>query len=139
MRRYGESKTHEKAKERIGEILSAQGWKVWVDTYAFECETAKGPRTYWPDVYAESPEYSDPLLGGAGHGVAKTGARRIIVEVQGSKGKGNHSTKIHRGKDKNRMDDIWACHGFDIIYYPLHLWAIKGASDEDIREELGLT
>jgi hypothetical protein len=57
MKRYGESSQHEKAKERIGEILRNQGWRVWVDCYAFECETAKGPRTYWPDVYAESPEY----------------------------------------------------------------------------------
>jgi hypothetical protein len=134
LRRYGESKAHEAAKIRIGEILSAQGWKVYVDCYAFECETAKGPRTYWPDIYAESPEYRATPM--ATPRTQKTRARRIVVEIQGFKA---HGSKITKGKDDNRIQDIWESHGFDIEYYPVWLWAIRKAPDATIREELGLT
>lgn len=66
------------------------------------------------------------------------GARRIIVEVQGSKGKGNHSTKIHRGKDINRIEDIRQSHGNDIEYYSLWDWQVKGATDLELQQELDL-
>jgi hypothetical protein len=147
LRRYGESKAHEAAKIRIGEILSAQGWKVYVDSYSFECETAKGPRTYWPDVYAESPEYQ--TMGSAqyyqtkrlGAAALQRRGRRIIVEIQG---KGGHNTKLAFNSDRLRIQDIWESHGFDIEYYDLtvrkkgSVLDIRNWSDQDIREELGL-
>jgi hypothetical protein len=140
LKRYGESSQHEKAKNRIGAILSAQGWKVYVDCYAFECETAKGPRTYWPDVYATSPEYNE--TDGPGETALQKRGRRVIVEIQG---KGGHNTKLAQGLDLNRLDDIWSCHGYDIECFSFYLGKkkstldIRNWSDQDIREELGLT
>jgi len=159
LRRYGESKAHEKAKERVGEILRAGGYQVWIDTYSFECKTPKGPRTYWPDVYAESADYqaikkqrttqgSADVYGEnrkyrqyasskARHTIRRArpaGARRIIVEIQGFKG--HNSTT----KDQNRIADIRAHYGHDIEYVPLLLSAVQSRTTDDelIKEELGI-
>jgi hypothetical protein len=139
MRRYGESTQHERGKERVGNILRAQGWRVWIDTYSFECQTDKGPRTYWPDVYAESEAFevyrrSDLYQNQSRLGEKPPGARRIIVEIQG---KGGHNTKLARSLDDGRLQDIRQSHGPDIEYF--ELFNIRGWSDQDIREELYLS
>lgn len=146
MRRLGESKGHEKQKQRLGRILESKGWKVYVDSYEFECETPKGDRTYTPDIYAtkrtrtsskdiETWKNDDDANNGlSGH------MHRLIIEVQGSHGKGNHSTKIHRGKDANRIEDIKINHelekGDKIIYIPIWDWVIQRSTDEEVWEEI---
>jgi hypothetical protein len=159
VRRYGESTHHEKLKERIGQILQAKGWTVFVDSYTFKCQTAKGERNYTPDVYAETPEYERWRLSliqsgqgsqigsdntqenDTGRGREKRqdkppGATRAILEVQGSKGKGNHSTKHHQSKDTHRINDIRTEHGTDIHYVPLWDWEIKGFTDKEVWEQI---
>jgi hypothetical protein len=166
LRRYGESTHHEKLKERCAKILSDKGWTVYVDSYSFKCQTAKGERNYTPDVYAESPEYQSGQAANSGGnktgfrsdgaespdyetmatvlpGVSRTksnsvqgSGKRIILEVQGSKGKGDHSTKRRKGKDTNRMEDIRANYGRELSYVPLWDWEIKGFTDQEVWEQI---
>jgi hypothetical protein len=101
-----------------------------------EAEEKRGNRI----LQAESSDYSPPdgyVLDKPteGQGVPKCG-HRAILEVQGSKGKGNHSTKHHRGKDTNRMEDIRSNHGMDITYVPLWDWEIKGFTDQEVWEQI---
>ena len=135
MRRYGESRQHEKAKERIGQLLRQAGFNVWVDTHPFECQTEKGPRTYWPDVYAtnfcmlDSHESKDVA--------GQKGARRIMVEVSGFKG---HKSKSAYFSDRARLQDIRSNHG-PIDYYEVRLGSsrhmdVRSWSEADILEHL---
>src|SRR4030095_5340992 len=90
MKRFGEAKQHYQQKERIGALLREKGFNVWVDCYPIDCQTEKGPRTYWPDVYAENFCFY-PLFPNTPATISigtklQSGGRRIIVEVQGFKG-----------------------------------------------------
>jgi hypothetical protein len=143
MRRWGESSQHEKQKERIGKILEAKGWRVSIDSQPFTCNTDKGERTYWPDVYAQNYELMGLARGDATmekKAASENGARRIIVEVQGPKG---HNTKLAHGSDTQRYADIKAQYG-EIEYFEVYLKSKKSPNDirnwteQDICEELRL-
>jgi hypothetical protein len=143
LRRYGESKVHEKAKDKVANALRDKGFTVYIDSYPFECKTEKGDRIYWPDVYAESPEYvrrrDSKVVEKAEH-TMEGGGRRIIVEVQGFKG---HKSKHAYNDDRCRIQDIQASHG-PIEYYEVHLNHRLGPLDirqwsvGDICEHLNL-
>jgi hypothetical protein len=129
LKRYGESKAHEKAKEKVAHVLREAGWTTYVDCYSFGCQTDRGTRTYWPDIYAE-------------RGDIQTGGRRIIVEVQGFKG---HQSKAAFAADRLRIQDIHSSHGTDIEFFEVHLNRRIGPLDirswtvEDICEHLNLS
>ena len=143
MRRYGESKAHEKQKERIAQILREHGWQVWTE-YPFSCSTEKGPRTYYADVYAQnysSLDWQLPLRRGDSRPAhIQDGSRRVILEVQGTKG---HNTKLAHTNDRLRIADIRAAAG-PIEYKELFFKTrkspndIRNWSEADIAEELGL-
>lgn len=150
MRRYGESEAHERQKERVGRIIAAKGWEVYVDCKEFKCETAKGERTYWPDIYAQNycsldtrRANTDRLYGSSAGGKSlQADGRRIIVEIQG---KGGHNTKLAFNSDKLRVQDIRQSHGGDIAYKDLQCrntkspLDIRNWTDEEIAEELGIS
>jgi hypothetical protein len=137
MRRYGESKQHYQQKERIGALLREKGFNVWVDCYPIDCQTEKGKRTYWPDVYAENFSMLQPYDGQVIAG--QKGTRRIVVEVQGFKG---HKSKAAFESDRLRIADIRSSHGQDIESFNVTLGRRKAAmdirnwSDDDILQEL---
>ena len=146
MRRYGESKAHEKAKEQVANALRNKGFTVYIDSYPFECHTQKGPRTYWPDVYGQNYCSLDRNRADSGRcneqdAPIQSGCRRIIVEIQGPKG---HNTKLASSLDSGRLTDIRENHGSDIEYYEVFLKSKKSPNDirnwsqADIEEELGL-
>jgi hypothetical protein len=136
MRRYGESKAHEKAKDKIANVLRSYGFETFIE-YPFECKTNKGPRTYYGDVYAQNFCILSWVTEVAT--TDKMGARRIIVEVEST---GHHNTKAAFNHDKLRLQDIRKSHGSDIEYYvftarrkksPLD---VRNWSDEEITKEL---
>ncbi len=141
MRRYGESLAHEKAKEKVANALRDKGFTVHIDSYPLECKTEKGPRTYWPDVYAENFCFIGTVS--VRHGDSKNthGARRIIVEVQGP---GSHHSKAAFAADRLRIQDIRDSHGSDIECFQVHLNRRIGPMDIrtwtrlDIAEHLNL-
>ena len=147
MRRYGESIVHEKAKEKVANALRDKGFTVHIDSYPFECQTEKGPRTYWPDVYAQNfcqfPAHPNTKRQDNTRRCNKlqSSGRRIIVEVQGFAG---HKSKAAFQADRLRISDIRSSHGTDIEHYEVHLNSRIGPLDirswtvADIEEHLRL-
>jgi hypothetical protein len=148
MRRFGESRQHEAAKEKVANALRDKGFRVYIDSYPFSCQTEKGPRTYWPDVYAQNYSSLECRQGKIyklddtdGGSRVQSGGRRIIVEVQGFKG---HKSKAAFQADGLRIADIRNSYGNDIEYYTVYLNKRIGPLDirrwtmDDIVEHLGL-
>jgi hypothetical protein len=142
LRRFGESKAHEKAKDKIADVLRDRGFTCFVDSYPFECQTDKGERTYWPDVYAQNfctlyytSEKSASISQGVPRGLVQSNrrnaeiqrcGRRIIVEIQGFKG---HKSKAAFHGDRLRIQDIRDSHGSDIECFQVHLNSRIGPLD----------
>jgi hypothetical protein len=142
MRRQGESRAHEQAKEKVANALRDKGFIVYIDSYPLSCQTEKGERTYWPDIYAEN----FCLFGSRGNRLLddgrSVGARRIIVEVQGFTG---HQSKAAYSHDLARLRDIRESHGSDIETYAVYLNRRIGPLDirrwtvDDIEEHLNIS
>ena len=162
MRRYGESKAHDKQKERIAEILRGYGWEASTE-YPFEIPGHKYP--YWADVYAQNfcsviypravtksganvyaqnfsiPHWAAVRNGVLQHDSLSQGARRIVLEVEGKRG---HNSKAARDNNDLRVRDIRASHGKNIEYFEVYLRRKKSINDirnwtaKDIAEELRL-
>lgn len=164
MRRYGESKAHDKQKERIAEILRGYGWEAsteypfeipghkypyWADVYAQNfCEVRslrhKEQGVYWSDIHAQSftvPHWAAVRNRLLQHDSLSKGARRIVLEIQGPKG---HNSKLAKTNDDLRIIEIRKEHGEDIEYREVYLKTkkspndIRNWSDEDISKELRL-
>ena len=116
---YPESPEHLYQKQRVRDIARNEGY-IAINEVPFWC---------WSGFRNRAICYSVDTF------IINREAKTIIVEIDGHKG---HLSKYQSGRDVRRTEDIRAMWGDNIVVLRFTLSELEEATDEDIKEDLGI-